>query len=72
MGRGDNRRTLKMHRRAGQRRKKERLRKLQSAIAERADSAAPPPKAPAAANPKSNKVAIKRSGQRKTAAGQDK
>lgn len=72
MGRGDNRRTLKMHRRAGQKRKKERQRKLQSAIAARTDSAVPSSTAPDAANPKSNKVAIKRSGQRKTAAGQAK
>ena len=67
MGRGDNRRTLKMRRRVGQRRKKEQQRKLQATIAAKG-STAPPPKAPAATKPKSTKVTIKRSGQRKTAA----
>ena len=66
MGRGDNRRTAKMRRRTGQRRKKEQSRKLQTTIAAKGTSAPPKPIKPTA--PKSSKVTIKRSGQRRTAA----
>ena len=68
MGRGDNRRTLKMRRRIGQKRKKEQQRKLQRAVAAQGNKAPPPLKTPAATKPKGDKVTIKRSGQRKTAA----
>ncbi len=71
MGKGDNRRTPKMRRRVGQKRKKEQQRKLQVAIGAKGRVTAPPPKATAAAQAKSGKVTVKRSGQRKvTAAAQ--
>ena len=66
MGRGDNRRTLKMRRRAGQRRKKEQHKKLRQTLATKSSSTPPPLKTPTAARAKSDKVTIKRSGQRKT------